>query len=131
MDSFMPPSRRNGSDECDRYFQSNRKSVPGDSNQRRHDSLSRCRSLNELSSLMNPGENRYYKLNLQNLITRRQPTLEFRQHSATLNYEKINFWIRFCTAFVRNSARLAPPTPLKEGRSVEFQFQALFHYVIK
>ena len=94
MDSFMPPSRRNGSPECDRYFKSNRASVCGDTNKQRHIRLANCYDVMTLAEQMNE-DGRYYKLNLQNLITGRQPTLEFRQHSATLDYEKISAWVRF------------------------------------
>eukprot|EP00545_Synedropsis_sp_CCMP1620_P002818 CAMPEP_0119003338 /NCGR_PEP_ID=MMETSP1176-20130426/504_1 /TAXON_ID=265551 /ORGANISM="Synedropsis recta cf, Strain CCMP1620" /LENGTH=480 /DNA_ID=CAMNT_0006954931 /DNA_START=18 /DNA_END=1460 /DNA_ORIENTATION=+ len=132
MDSFMPRSRRDGSPECDQFFKSNRRSVnpvqfeP----QQCHYTLANCYDLATLADLMN-GDGRYYKLNLQNLVTGRQPTIEFRQHSATLNYEKISAWVRFCAAFVTNSARLATPTPFKASRNVEFQFESLFQYVIK
>ena len=96
MDSFMPPSRRNGSPECDNYFKSNRKSVQpvGATNKQRHVALSHCCNVATLARMMNE-DGRYYKLNLQNLVTGRQPTIEFHQHSATLNYDKISAWVRF------------------------------------
>lgn len=95
MDSFMPPSRRDGSHECDSYFKSNRNSVqPGGSNLQIHTVLENCYDIQTLASKMNR-DGRYYKLNLQNLVTGRQPTIEFRQHSSTLNYEKISAWVRF------------------------------------
>eukprot|EP00977_Amphora_coffeiformis_P018625 scaffold6611_cov150-Amphora_coffeaeformis.AAC.6 len=120
MDSFMPPSRRTGSDESDLFFQSNR-----------HEALARTTDVYQLAGLLNAENARYYKLNLQNLATKRQPTIEFRQHSATVNYAKIAAWVRFCVAFCANSARLAPPTPFASGRSLEVQTEALFNYVIK
>ena len=74
---------------------------------------------------------RYYKLNLQNMVTGRQSTIEFRQHSATMNYEKVGAWVRFCVAFCTNSAKLRPPTGFKEGSSMDKMFQGLFSFVIK
>lgn len=133
MDTFMPLSRRTGSAESNRYFCSNKSSVGGEmwSNRQRHTSLGSCDNLESLADIMNHGNSRYYKLNLQNLVTGRQPTLEFRQHSATANYEKTSSWIRFCTALVVNSAKLAPPTPFAPRSSIEHQLDALFLYVIK
>ena len=84
----------------------------------------------DLCRLMN-GDGQNYKLNMQNLVTGRQPTIEFRQHSATINYDKVSAWIRFCVAFCSNSAKLASPKPFDENRSIDFKFDALFQYVIK
>ena len=91
MDLFMPPSRQTGSREGNRYFQSCKANIlsspdgsPATSNASRHRAIAACNSVVELCNLMNP-TGRYYKMNMQNLVTRRQPTLEFRQHSATAN----------------------------------------------
>jgi hypothetical protein len=48
-----------------------------------------------------------------------------------MNYHKISAWVRFCVALVRNSARLAAPSPFKESKSLEDKFDALFMFVIK
>ena len=139
MDSFMPPSRRTGSPESNRYFQSNRDSVAEDivvmdihDNKSLHKELGACRDTASLVRMMNL-HGRYYKLNLQNLVSadRYQPTLEFRQHSSTMNFSKVGAWIRFCHRFCHNSAKLAPPSPFRKRRSLDYQFDALFQYVIK
>jgi hypothetical protein len=143
MDTLMPPSRRTGSSESSQYFRSNRQSVAENikaqlklpanatvTNKHCHDALGKCMDLNQLVKLMNSGS-RYHKLNLQNLVTGRQTTLEFRQHSATINNSKVGAWVRFCVAFCSNSAKLAPPTCFKASRSMDNRFTALFCYVIK
>jgi hypothetical protein len=133
FDSLLPPSRRTKSPESNRFFQSNRDAIgySSNSNRERHQALENCQGdITALASMMNP-KGRYYKLNLQNLSTQRQLTLEFRQHSATVNYQNVSAWIRLCAAFVRNSACLAAPKPFQKGRTLDFQFNALFYYVIK
>lgn len=96
MDSFMPRSKRTGSDNSNRYFQSNARAISEDPSSiwTVHNCLERCTNTQSLTDVMNP-YGRYYKLNLQNLKTGRQPTLEFRQHSSTTSYEKVGNWIRF------------------------------------
>lgn len=136
LDTFMPQSRRNGSPESDLYFKSNRASVAqyagSIGNKQLHEELAACRDIESLAQVMN-ASGRYYKLNLQNLVSagRYQPTLEFRQHSATTNFAKVGAWVRFCSRFCSNSAKLAPPKPFRQSRSLDFQFDALFQYVIK
>lgn len=137
MDAFMPKSRRTGSNESDRYFQSNARAVKDQARSSymsgiwaAHNLLSNCSDIEELANVMNQN-GRYYKLNLQNLKNGRQPTIEFRQHSSTTNYEKVSAWVRFCVRFCENAANLAPPTPFKRGRDVDSKFEALFCFVIK
>lgn len=141
IDALMPPSRRSGSSESNQFFRSNRQSLVDQishnnndkiTNRMCHDTLKkRTRgNIRLLVKFMN-NNGRYYKLNMQNLVTGRQPTIEFRQHSATINYEKVSSWVRFCVAFCNNSAKLAQPTPFNENRSLDYKFEALFQYVIK
>jgi hypothetical protein len=130
IDSFMPASRRTGSRESDRYFRSNKAAIGAATNLERHNAIAACATTEDLCRLMNP-TGRYYKLNMQNLVTGRQPTVEFRQHSATSNYHKVKAWVRFCMALVQNSARLKPPSALKSSRTACEQFDCLFEFVIK
>ncbi|KAG7341960.1 putative amidoligase enzyme [Nitzschia inconspicua] len=131
FDSFLPSSRRSGSKESDRYFKSNRDHIGYLSNRERLQALEQCHDILSLASLMNPGRDRYFKLNLQNLVTKRQPTLEFRQHSATANFSKVAHWIRLCVLLVRSSANSPPPKPFSMDRSLEFQTYCLFKDVVK
>ena len=92
--------------------------------------IGKCVDIASLANDMN-GSSRYFKLNMQNLVTGRQPTLEFRQHSATMEYEKVGAWTRFCVLFCLNSAKLRAPKPFAENRSTKRKFEALFQFVIK
>lgn len=142
IDSFMPPSRRTGSQESNTYCKSCKKGITDEevsarcgystnSNYTRHLAIDRCDSTEELCNLMNP-TGRYYKLNLTNLLPDgRQPTIEFRQHSATANTDKVSAWVRFCMEFVTNSAKNKKPRFLPESHSVDEQFKCLFQEVIK
>ncbi len=130
MDSILPPSR-NASDYC----KSNRDSMIQETMGLKHRAIASCSNLGELCDRVNPGPKesaRYYKLNLQNLnpknTQRKQakPTFEFRQHSGTTDFEKIEAWVRFCTAFCYNSKER--PSKLKR---YEDPFQSLFDTVIQ
>lgn len=90
IDAFMPPSRRG--------------------NQNRY-----CRTMRELAAnenflqastvrhLVAAQGGRYFKVNLQPLLS--QGSIEFRQHSGTLNSAKIHNWLGFIDGFVRESCR--------------------------
>jgi hypothetical protein len=139
IDTFMPRSRRTGSTESNSYFQSNHTSIKEElycgargrvTNKNILRALEECEDYDQLGAMMNR-HGRYHKLNLQNLVTGRQSTIEFRQHSATMSYEKVGAWVRFCIAFCNNSAKLRAPTGFKEGSSMEKMFLGLFSFVIK
>jgi len=128
IDSIMPESRRS---TVNQFCKSNRAAILGTSNRSRNERLAHCYTVDELCSVMNPGNDRYFKLNLQNLQTGRQPTVEFRQHSATSNVDKVKNWVRFCSAMVRNSAKFRSPSALKESTEDHEAFEMLFEFVIK
>ena len=137
MDLLMPNSRRSGSQESNSYFKSNRQNIAdlilngyNVTNKQIHEVIGNCVNITSLANVMN-GSSRYFKLNMQNLVTGRQPTLEFRQHSATMEYEKVGAWTRFCVLFCLNSAKLRAPKPFAENRSTKRKFEALFQFVIK
>ena len=79
---------------------------------------------------MNPRNDHFYKLNLCDL-TVGQPTVEFRQYSATADFVEAGNWVRLCAAMVNNSARLRSPSCFKESTQLDDQFEMLFEYVVK
>ena len=122
MDSLMPPSRRKND-----YSKSNEKAITSNDP---HSALASCENLSDLAGIMNPNNCRYYKLNLQNLVTGKQTTLEFRQHSGSANISKIKNWIRFCTTFVHNSAKFDAPFSLRKVVDDDELFEMLMVHVI-
>lgn len=53
--------------------------------------------------------NRYFKVNLQSYQC--HGTIEFRQHSGTVNANKIAHWVRFLAEFIDACKRLSTPAP--------------------
>lgn len=96
-----------------------------------------CQTRKDLYELINPNmfRQRYHKLNLQNLATGRQPTIEFRQHHSTKDVVEIVAWVRFCVLFVTSVARLPPFDNLSQIDHVkEYEgatFNHLFDTIIK
>lgn len=91
IDEFMPVSRRgNGNSYC--------RSVVIPVGFQDADTIDRLAFLQGM---------RYYKVNLQSY--RRHGTIEFRQHSGTVNARKIAFWVRFLGEFIDQCKRNAAP----------------------
>lgn len=66
--------------------------------------LMRATTINEMANIMG---SRYFKVNLMSF--QRHGTIEFRQHSGTVNATKIANWVRFLGQFIDNSkARNTP-----------------------
>ncbi len=125
MDSFMPPSRRTGNTYC----KSNKAAVEGMHRELR----SSCNSKDDLVDMMCP-DDKYFKLNMRPFLETgpsHKPTIEFRQHSATYDKMKIKNWIRFCMAFVHNSAKSKPPVPLKRDPSNNDLFEMMMRRVVR
>ena len=125
IEGCMPPSRRNGNIYC----KSNQLAVG-----EMHTQLYKlCDSKEELARMMCPGD-KYYKLNMRPFLETghsHKPTIEFRQHSATYDKTKIKNWVRFCMAFVQNSARSKPPAPLKRDVGSHELFEMMMARVVK
>lgn len=107
FDFIQPESRRQNNNQ---YIRSNR-GVFGDYTSeatvnRAFDRIDTARTMQDLIDVLNPYSNRYYKLNLT--AFRRYGTLEFRQHSGTIEAEKACNWVRLLMAFVDGSANGRP-----------------------
>lgn len=93
IDSLMPVSRRDNNADYAR-------------------SVLPCGNGQTITQLVDHQFTRYRKLNVASM--HRQGTVEFRQHSGTLNADKITAWVEFCLACVEFSARTesTPQTPV-------------------
>ncbi len=89
FDSVMPESRRNNV-----FCRSTRNDFR--SLDVAFNAIDAARDLNGLRAVM--GGNRYKKLNLESLV--RHGTVEFRQHSGTVDNTKMVMWIELVTAFI-------------------------------
>ena len=102
FDGIMPASRRCNNN---RYIQSLRSRF-GDyshaSAGRAHAAIDACTSIDQIVSVLNGG-NRYHKLNFVSYW--RHGTIEFRQHSGTVDAEKAVRWINLLMAFVDRAAK--------------------------
>ena len=128
MDSLIPYSQRE--DRCVERCRSNKLAVKGDTNKQRNQHIAACgETYEELIQCMNPDKDHYYKLDLRSIHSTNK--IEFRQHVSSKDKTTVTHWIRFCTAFVRNSARLRSPAALKSTTSIEEEFDLLFEYVVK
>jgi Putative amidoligase enzyme len=91
IDTLVPPSRRASSSQWCRSLTSARPSA-----------VDAARDYNELCRVATPS-GKYTKLNLLPYV--RQKTVEFRQHSGSLDGAKINNWIIFCLRMVATAKR--------------------------
>lgn len=83
--------------------------------------------------------NRYHLLNVTNYLQGRQPTVEFRAFSGTLNADKINAWVRICVSLVEMALNGINPAwevsertllHVPEGGQPETRGQSAVNYLI-
>lgn len=96
IDSFMPQSRR---DDNNQYCRSLKRQIPINQLFEKIDS---CRTVAEIASKVT-NNSRYYKINAQSFA--RHGSIEFRQHSGTVEYEKIMNWLIFLHNLVSYSEK--------------------------
>jgi stress-induced morphogen len=116
IDAFMPASRRGG---VNTYCKSMREFAASE----------RFRDADTLRGLIGAQGGRYFKVNLQ--AHHAHGTIEFRQHSGTLNAAKAVNWVRFLDAFITESiarvdAPVAAPVQIPALRGVLGQLAELF-----
>lgn len=90
IDAFMPPSRRHN-----RYCSSLKV-------RNWREKMDSAQTLVDLERAVT-NRSRYFKLNSQSYW--RHGTVEFRQHSGTIEFDKIKNWLLFCARFVDFSKR--------------------------
>lgn len=95
IDSFMPASRRTGQNRFCRTL------VPDATNSVFTTPVSVASMITYLRNRYGAHESRYGKVNLESYL--RHGSLEFRQHSGSVNSEKVSNWIRFCVNFVEQT----------------------------
>ncbi|WP_165768280.1 amidoligase family protein [Hymenobacter amundsenii] len=107
IDRLMPASRR-GSNNT--YCQSLRRGRALATAER---AILAATTTQELSTAANAG-NRYHKVNMQSFF--RHGTVEFRQHSASTDFEKISFWVKLLNNLIDYSAQrlVTPSLPVAE-----------------
>ena len=113
IDSFMPKSRRGN---ANRYCHS------------LNEHISAVDSANSINDLLRCYGSRYYKINLESIS--RHGTIEFRQHSGTVNAAKIVNWVRFLAAFIEQckvmAENSAQPCELPELSGVQKKLAEMF-----
>ena len=101
IDAMMPESRRGQNNKYCSSTRTNRYNSEADvyQTQQRLNDIKACKTTQELSRIYQ--EDRYFKLNLQSFT--RHGTIEFRQHSGTIEYDKIESWIVLTNMMVERS----------------------------
>ncbi|WP_345117732.1 amidoligase family protein [Hymenobacter algoricola] len=101
IDKLVPASRRGSANTYCKSLQRARTMAAAEQQ------ILAATTAEQLSAAANGGC-RYHKVNFQSY--RRQGTIEFRQHSGTMNFEKISFWVKFLANLVDYSkTRLVTP----------------------
>jgi Putative amidoligase enzyme len=101
LDMVMPPSRRGSSNVFCKSL---------------NDDIRSVRALNDVSEIVRHFQRRYgssaryFKVNVQSLT--RHGTIEFRQHSGTIDETKVVNWARFCLKLVDASIKASVATPV-------------------
>lgn len=108
IDSVQPNSRRGNNNQYTKGL--------------RAGSLAHADTARAVQGVISRGGSRYCKLNLTSVM--RHGTVEFRQHSGTVDADKIENWIRFCIAAVEYSHRVAGGLSTRRGEAIRLTGKA-------
>lgn len=94
IDSMMPVSRRENNNH---YCKSMKVAhmISGSTVDKTVEAIRKARTISDLDALYGT---RYVKLNVQSYV--RHGTIEFRQHSGTTDFDKIENWVKFTSAMI-------------------------------
>ena len=107
IDAIMPNSRRNSNNRfCNSMAEFTRRNRE-------------LETYTDVARMCGRVDDRYYKVNLCSY--NRHNTVEFRQHSGTVNATKAVNWIVFCVTFVETSRRVVQETVVVENAMPEQQ----------
>lgn len=106
IDKLMPKSRRDN-DYCNHYSENELRRIQ------------KCRSLEELFDTCH---DRYKVINVSSFL--RHGTIEMREHSGTVEFEKIVEWLQFCIAVI-NKGKSVKSLDIWKQADEEKQFEAL------
>ena len=125
--SFSSTRRADKSEYC----KSNRLAFGSMSNRQRWDCLCEVRNRQELVDLLNPGQDRYRKLNLTNLVKPNRPsTIEFRNHGGVEELLETEAWVRlivrFCEQVTQTETASAGRALLAENTTPRGELEVLF-----
>jgi hypothetical protein len=113
------------------YCRSNRLAFGEQSNRQRWKRISSTRSKQELVNMVNPGNDRYRKLNLTNICNPSRPsTCEFRHHGGVEDLREAEAWVRLIVGFCLNAAQSTASLVLPEGAPPKSELHALFELVV-
>lgn len=116
IDDFMPVSRkRNNNGYCKGYSHFNNF----------EEKINAARSLHAIDDFFG---SRYYKINPKSYA--RHNTIEFRQHSGTVEFEKISNWIRFLSNLITFSETNTVTDATLQGLAA-FNDQEIMNYLIQ
>ncbi len=127
FDSVCAESRRGVNNK---YCKSHQHMFGLQSNKNINDVILSRVKLNGLLDVMNRRDDRYFKLNLQR-VSEQSPTIEFRQHNGTGNFEKVRAWILLLLHFVKNSRELPRPDNFAMERTPSYQRQRMFQWIVR
>lgn len=109
IDQLLPPSRRGNDNAYARSLKTNM----------HKEQLVQANNISVIASQairLAYTESRYAKLNFVSYF--KYGTVEFRQHSGTIDAEKIKNWVRFCTRMVDLAYASPMPVPTPQPRAV-------------